>query len=665
MTLKKQRSGSAEEAVTQKRTRAVKGLAGLSLFVFLLDKLSNAIHNTLLNGFFGRIFTAYPSELSAYENGEFVAYFRGDIKKRSFFRKIREFLSRNFETSFILKKLRKSVCGLAFVPLKAYGSFFMAFGIYTMIVYIIKSFLPITGVADISYLYAGICVCLASLPLCFSRQSLAKAVQHNKIPRFLFVENFGYREESFSNKSIGSNKKGSFAILWGLLGGILTFFISPLNILAFIAISTVVSLVIITPEIGVLICIFCTPLFSFVANPTLLLAALVAITSFSYIIKIVRGKRIFKLELVDFAVLLFMLITFFSGSITTGGKASYYSAIISCVLMFGYFLVVNLIRTDAWVKRCINALVSSGVIVAIIGVGQYILGYSKNDWIDRTYFTDINGRTTALFENPNYLAAYLTIVFPFALYLTFNAKNKKERLLLLISDLFIILCTIFTWSRGAWLAMLISAIILCIIYTRKTARFIWAAIVAIPFLPFVLPKNIVSRFMSIGNLADSSTMYRVYTWRGSIEMIRDYFWGGIGYGTETFTQLYPLYAYSGIEAAAHSHNLYLQILIGMGIGGLICFAMIVILYAQKSFSYFSAPSSTNSFMIAAAALLSVVALLIMGMFDYVWYNYRIFFLFWVVMALGIACIKIGNRELSKNDFVTDNDEYAAVIDIDA
>ena len=32
----------------------------------------------------------------------------------------------------------------------------------------------------------------------------------------------------------------------------------------------------------------------------------------------------------------------------------------------------------------------------------------------------------------------------------------------------------------------------------------------------------------------------------------------------------------------------------------------------------------------------VLAILIQGMTDYIWYNYRIFLLFWMVVGLGIA-----------------------------
>lgn len=662
--MKKNKKNEKIEKNDKKSERSCTNLAGVSIFIFLLDKLSDCIYNMLVNGWFGRIFSSYSAEISSYENGQVVAYFKGTNGSRDFLRKIRMFLSCHFENSFILKLLRKGVHNLAFASLKSYGSFFLAFGIYTMIVYLIKKFLPVTGEANIDYMFIGIYVCLISIPLYFSRKPLATAVKSSRMLGAVFVDAFGYREESFENKKQNATSKTGVAILLGLIAGISTFAVSPLNILMVTLLFAVITLIVISPEIGVLICIFGLPFCSLLPNPTLILTVAVLVTAFSYVIKLIRGKRIFHLDLLDMIVLIFSIIVFFSGAITLGGKESYYAAVVSCVLLFGYFLVTNLMRTDIWIKRCILALVTSGTVVAIIGVLQYVLGAAVNDWLDLKQFSDIYGRTTSLFGNPNYLAAYLTLVFPFAIYLTFAAKTKKEALLCVLCDIIIVLCTVFTWSRGAWLAMLICLIIQCMIYSRKTLRLVWLFVLALPFLPYVLPKNLVARFLSIGNLSDSSIMYRIYTWRGSMNMIKDYFWGGIGYGTETFSAVYPTYAYAGIESAAHSHSLFLQILISMGIGGLVCFALVLVFYAQKSFEYLKAPSDKSGFMITVSSLVAIVSITIMGMFDYVWYNNRIFFLFWVVMAIGVSCIKNGNVRISKAQNLNMDVEYSASVDID-
>ena len=82
---------NVEDAV-QKDKHLHTNLAGISLFIFLLDKLSDAIYNMFVNGLFGRIFSSYFTGLSSYENGQFVAYFKGTKKSRLFFRRIRMFL---------------------------------------------------------------------------------------------------------------------------------------------------------------------------------------------------------------------------------------------------------------------------------------------------------------------------------------------------------------------------------------------------------------------------------------------------------------------------------------------------------------------------------------------------------------------------------------------
>ncbi len=661
--MKKNKDTAVSEQETETR-RVRSGLAGISLIVYLFDKLSGVIYSALVNGLFGRIFTCYSSELDAYQNSYVVSYFKGGSRTRRVLRKIREFLSKNFESSFILRGLRGFVCKLAFVPLKTYGSLFLSFGIYTVIVYFIKLMLPIMGSADIDNLYVGIGMCIVSLPAYFSSLTLANAVQRSKITSALFIDAFGYREPNFEDKYTKKSSRTGVAVFLGLSFGILTFVIDPLWVLGGLLGLLVASLVMITPEIGVLLCIFFLPFLSFFKNPTFALTAVVLMTTFSYVIKIIRGKRIFKLELIDFSVLLFLVMILFSGVITVGGKNSYYAALISCFLMFGYFLIVNLIRTQAWLKRCVVAFATSGTITAVMGIMQYILGLSPSGWIDENYFPNISGRATAVFDNPNYLAAYLALVFPFVLYEFVLAKSKKERWLLFLCCAFVVICAILTWSRGAWLAMLVTALIFLMIFSKKTMRFFYSAIIIVPFLPFVLPSNIVSRFTSIGDIADSSTMYRIYTWRGSGNMIKDYFWGGIGYGTDAFSQVYPMYAYAGIETAVHSHSLYLQILISMGVVGILCFALIVLFYSQKCLEYLKHPVSKDSFLMTSASLAAFVALLIMGMFDYVWYNYRVFFVFWTVMAFGVACVRIGKNEQSRLAMVQDPSNVAATVDVE-
>ena len=660
--MKKRKDSNTAENNGAKKI-GVRGLASVSLFVYLFDRLSDLIYNAFIKGFFGYLFSSYSSSSDSFKNGYVVDYFSGSKKNKKLIRRIREYLSGGFENSLILKWIRQRVCSLAFIPLKSYGTFFFSFGIYTVLVYFTKLLLPVMGKANADYLFVGIAVCILAVPMSVSKLTLAKAVQSGRMTGAIFVDAFGYRNESFEGALNKRNKRGGTSVLLGIVAGVFTFIVNPIVILLAFALCVAVVLIMYAPEIGVLICLFGLPFFSFLEYPTVALIVLVLITIASYLIKLIRGKRIFKVELIDFSVIVFLILTYFSGAISVGGRDSLLSAIVACVLGCVYFLVVNLIRTEKWLKRCLVAIVSAGSIVSFIGVLEYVLGLSTNAWLDVDYFTDIYGRATSLFENPNYLAAYLAVVFPFALYQMVSCKSRRSRLLCIISCIMIALCTVFTWSRAAWLAVIICTIAFFLFYSRKTMRAIFAAIITIPFLPFVLPENIVKRFTSIGNIADSSTLYRVYTWKGCAEMLKEYLWGGIGYGNAAFAELYPVYAYAGIESAVHSHNLYLQILISMGLGGLLCFGLIMFFYLQKSFEYSKAATSRESYLFVIASVFAVCALLIMGMFDYVWYNQRIFFMFWAALALGIACIRIGKRQIEKTKIYEESYDCSSSIDV--
>ena len=127
--------------------------------------------------------------------------------------------------------------------------------------------------------------------------------------------------------------------------------------------------------------------------------------------------------------------------------------------------------------------------------------------------------------------------------------------------------------------------------------------------------------------------------------------------------LYPHYAHAGIEAAEHSHNLYLQIMISMGVFGLLVFAIVMLFFAQKNFEFFKCNRDSKLFGPASSAFIAIVGALIVGLFDYPWYNYRMFYLFWVILAISCASIRIGDRDAQKISMVNTMDSDSASIDI--
>ena len=302
------------EKHTAKKTNKATDFVAVGIFVYLLDRFADWFYASIVEGFFGKIFTAYSAEQSALENGFLKHYFTGNLKIKEYAHKIRAFLSRNFEDSYLLNKGARFISSFKTMSIRSYGNFAMSFGIYTIIVYIVKLFVPAIADADVDTLIVGIIACLCSIPMLVSKGTLISAVGRSVFTRLLFADAFGFRDESFEdNKAEYSVKHANFIILLGMICGVLTLLIHPLLIPIGILGIVLLILVFSTPEIGILISLFFLPFFTFLTNPTISLAILVDLTFLSYVFKIIRGKRIIKIELLDIAVIAFGIIIYFGG----------------------------------------------------------------------------------------------------------------------------------------------------------------------------------------------------------------------------------------------------------------------------------------------------------------------------------------------------------------
>ena len=165
---------------------------------------------------------------------------------------------------------------------------------------------------------------------------------------------------------------------------------------------------------------------------------------------------------------------------------------------------------------------------------------------------------------------------------------------------------------------------------------------------FFLPDTFVERVSSIVSFSDSSVLYRINIWKGCSALIRSCLWTGVGVGEVAFAEAYGDFALSGIESAPHAHNLFLQIAIELGIAGLVVFGILILMLLRSSFSLFRRRSFNHFTSLAGlVCLAALMALLMNGMTDYIWYNSRIYLLFWLVAGLITAIRRIGMHKLEE------------------
>lgn len=632
-----------------------------SFFAKRFRRFINWLYSLLINGFFGKLFTAYAVEEERFMNSRFVRAFGKKNRLRRLADGAKLQMARLFEGSRLLSALNQLSSSLIHRSLKTYGAFFLSFGVYCLLSFLAKGYVLFRTIdTTTDYVVCG-GILLASVPLLLSKDTLAEAVMKSFLMQRLLFDGFGIPRDTFT-KTERYPKRYAEVTVAGIVLGILTAFVRPSYFLLVALVLMMGLLVFSYPEIGVLALIALVPFSALFARPSLVLLAVLAVTTVSYFVKLMRGKRVFKLRLIDFSILVFSVVRLLGGVVSAGGVASFQSALLYTALTVGYFLVVNLIRTKEWVDRCVSAFMIFGCAASAVGLIQVFTGALEPSWLDTERFSNIGTRITATFENPNVFATYLLLLIPFSLALLVRPNSFRRRLWYAFGFVLLAICMVETWSRGAWLGVLAAILLFFPIYSRRSVPYLLLGGASVPFLSLLIPDNVTSRFLSIGGASDSSSTYRISAWRGVARMLREHWLGGVGVGESAFSAVYPAFSYAGIQGIRHTHNLYLQILSEVGVVGAITFLFVIILFVQNCFCYLYRMRNEAETSTVIAGLVAVFAVLIMGLTDYVWYSYRVFFMFWMVIGIVNAYIRIG--EDAKTRFAADESNTQCAVDFD-
>ena len=421
---------------------------------------------------------------------------------------------------------------------------------------------------------------------------------------------------------------GALGLIFGVAGGMTSLVLGLLAIFSLGAVCFIFE----KPLAGVFTLVFLAPL-----APTMAMAGLSILCILAMIIKSLTDEEFkWRYDGIGFLILLFIAIYLFAAITSFAMVKSLSIWAIYTVFLAAYFLIINLVNTRKQLNNLLITFVLSGLLVCLYGIAQYVFGWdTKQAWMDEEMFTDIKMRIYSTLGNPNVLGEYILLVLPVAIGMMFTKKSAFSKIVYAGISAVLFGALILTFSRGCWLGLMASAAI----FVTFAAGKLWGlAIVALPFLPMILPESIINRFTSIGDMKDSSTSYRVYIWMGTLAMVKDFWVSGIGMGQEAFTEIYPFYSYNGI-VAPHSHNLFLQVLVESGICGIVVFAAIILLFIKKmmtGYQFGGRKGGELSTMIVAISS-GVCGFLLQGMFDNCFYNYRVLLVFWCVIAMAMAC----------------------------
>lgn len=281
---------------------------------------------------------------------------------------------------------------------------------------------------------------------------------------------------------------------------------------------------------------------------------------------------------------------------------------------------------------------ASLIFTSLIAFAQRIMGVEADASLtDLTLNKDMPGRVFSTLGNPNNYAEFLVLFMPFAFAFALSrAKGTVIRRALICGMVLPLGAILLTYSRSGWIALAIAAAIFIMLYDKRLIPVF--AILGVCALPFI-PASIWNRILTIGNLQDSSSSYRVDIWTGCLRMLKEYWFTGVGLGTGGFAAIYPRYAVGESGVAPHSHMHFMEMLVELGALGFISYISLTFCLIRRSFVASSRMTDAGIRNYAIAAAASMTGIVLIGCFEYCWFYPRVMFAFFVCAGIAMAAAK--------------------------
>ena len=277
----------------------------------------------------------------------------------------------------------------------------------------------------------------------------------------------------------------------------------------------------------------------------------------------------------------------------------------------------------------------------LFGLYQYVVGVEVDPaWVDEELFDTVSTRVYSFFGNPNVFGLYLVLMAPIAFALTFGLRHWFLRLVSAGIFAASILNIGLTLSRGSMIAIVVAMAIMLVF---MDLHFLILGLLSVPLIPFVLPQSIIERLMSIGNMQESSSAYRVSIYMASMNMVRDFLIGGLGMGG--FNEVYFTYAFSASKAF-HAHNTFLMVLLEHGIFGFIIFMVLLVVWVKDMMSAVFITDNRLYKYLLLAFVGGIAGCSVQGLVEHIWHNYDVMFFYWLIMLLGSGLASMARKEVA-------------------
>ena len=314
-----------------------------------------------------------------------------------------------------------------------------------------------------------------------------------------------------------------------------------------------------------------------------------------------------------------------------------------------FFVVADTLNSERRLKTVLFILLISSTVVGADGIFQY---FTHKDFLRNRPYLDLGGRIYGPLTTPNDLGCYLASVLPFAIAFSFyKFRSILRRSFFILLSLLLFICLVLTVSKGAWYGFL-ALVIFMSLWIRPLMLFFLAAILFITVTKqyyILVLKNRLNQFFLFDTygISDSGSIDRRMMWQAAWKMFISCPWIGVGLGTFMFnfkrfaTDKYPF-------SIPYAHNCYLQMASEIGIFGLLAFLLILILFFYHGIKILNTRQRTFCWYVLLGSLAAILSYSVQMFVDTSFYSLDLGTLFWLILGLGSAVIKILESESEQN-----------------
>ena len=384
-----------------------------------------------------------------------------------------------------------------------------------------------------------------------------------------------------------------------------------------------------------------------ISVPTICLTFLIIIWGYQIMIER-KNKILFFPETT--VPILFMLLAGLLSFLHSGDKILSTFGIISYIEIFiFYFYLVNNINNRQDLKLILFSLQLCLLIFSSVCILETILKTNFTaSFKVLDYESDLGVfRAAGLTGSATYAGGFLASLLPLVFIQIFMTRNKIIRLMIFILSMMGMLALILTLTRGAWLALAITAVFLAFLlyrYLFVKIRYIVPIMVTLLIMLFIF-QGIIFERASEGTV---NLINRGHLMQTAWNMIKQYPLTGIGLNTystvmEKYTSIYVPHGW-----IHQVHNKYLLIWAETGIVGLVSFLWLLLVSLSKLFKLVHAKDPFFS-SLAIGLLGSFITIIIhMNFESYAGGN--IVLQFWLIIAMiaGLGRVQEQNSAGSGN-----------------